>query len=229
MIMSARKAMYPSGLGRQGKSPTAASRSCWASSRRQRSSIGRSNTRQLAAGYDTPHGKERTLSGVSRVNAPGLTYLKTIGVMNNNPTGRGFGHPVDLAIGQRGRIYVLNRHAGLARVGICTLGEEYLGEFGSYGHEDGQFWLPTAIAVDSRENVYVADEYHHSVTVFDSSGAFKNKWGEHGSGDGQLDGPSGLAIDADDNVYVVDQKNCRVHKFTADGRHLLQWGEIGCR
>ena len=147
--------------------------------------------------------------------------------MNNNPTGRGFGHPVDLAIGQGGRIYVLNRHAALARVGICTLDEEYLGEFGSYGHEDGQFWLPTAIAVDNRENIYVADEYHHSVTVFDRSGAFKNKWGEHGSGDGQLDGPSGLAIDADDYVYVVDQKNCRVHKFTADGRHLLQWGERG--
>ena len=147
--------------------------------------------------------------------------------MNNNPTGRGFGHPVDLAVGKGGRIYVLNRHALLARVGICTLDEEYLGEFGSYGHEDGQFWLPTAIAVDSRENVYVADEYHHSVTVFDRSGAFKSKWGEQGSGDGQLDGPSGLAIDADDNVYVVDQKNCRVHKFTSDGRHLLQWGERG--
>ena len=147
--------------------------------------------------------------------------------MNNNPTGRGFGHPVDLAIGKNGRIYVLNRHALLARVGVCTLEEDYAGEFGSYGHGDGQFWLPTAIAIDSQENVYVADEYHHNVTVFDPSRTFKNEWGEYGNGDGQLDGPSGLAIDSDDNVFVVDQKNSRVHKFTADGRHLLQWGGHG--
>ena len=158
-------------------------------------------------------------------NAFSLSYLKTIGIMNNNPTGRGFGHPVDLTVGRDGRIFVLNRHAGLARVGVCTLEEEYLGEFGSYGHKDGQFWLPTAIAIDSRERLYVADEYHHNITVFDSSGEFIGNWGEHGAGNGQINGPSGLVVDSEDNVFVVDQKNNRVHKFTADGEHLLQWGE----
>jgi len=147
--------------------------------------------------------------------------------MNNNPTGRGFGHPVDLTVGQDGRIFVLNRHAVLARVGVCTLEEEYLGEFASYGHGDGQFWLPTAIAIDRRENIYVADEFHHNITVFDSYGEFVGNWGDYGSGDGQINGPSGLAVDSEDNVLVVDQKNNRIHKFTAGGKHLLQWGEGG--
>ena len=167
------------------------------------------------------------MSNRTATNAFRLSYLKTIGVMNNNPIGRGFGHPVDLTVGTDGRIFVLNRHAGLARIGVCTLGEEYLGEFGSYGHGDGQLWLPTAITVDSRERVYVADEYHHNISVFGSSGEFKVKWGEYGSGEGQIDGPSGLAVDSEDNVFVVDQKNNRVQKFTADGGHLLQWGEQG--
>ena len=156
-----------------------------------------------------------------------LTYLKTIGVMNNNPVGRGFGHPVDLAVGQDGRLFVLNRHAGLVRVGICTLDEQYLGEFGSYGHDDGQFWLPTSIAIDSRQRIYVSDEYHHNVSVFDESGAFVHNWGRFGADRGELDGPSGLAIDSDDRIYVVDQNNNRVQVFTHDGRYLLGWGEAG--
>ena len=160
-------------------------------------------------------------------NAFSLSYLKTIGVLNNNPTGRGFGNPVDLTIGMDGRIFVLNRYATLARVGICTLEEEYIGEFGSYGHGDGQFCLPTSIAIDSHERVYIADEYHHDVSVFDSSGEFVGKWGKHGRDWGQLDGPSGLVIDSEDHVFVVDQKNNRVHKFTVDGEHLSQWGEPG--
>ncbi len=156
-----------------------------------------------------------------------LSYLKTIGVMNNNPVGRGFGHPVDLAIDRSGRIYVLNRHAGLVRVGVCTLDEQYLGEFGSYGHEDGQFWLPTSIAIDSRQRIYAADEYHHNVSVFDESGAFLDKWGRFGSGEGEINGPSGLAFDAEDCVYLVDQNNHRVQKFTADGGYVLGWGGFG--
>ena len=44
------------------------------------------------------------------------------------------------------------------------------GEIGSDGEGDGQFRMPSAIAVDSKGNVYTADEYLHRITVFDSSG-----------------------------------------------------------
>ena len=151
----------------------------------------------------------------------------TIGIINNNPVGRGFAQPVDLAVSRDGRIFVLNRHAAFARVGVCTMDEDYLYEFGSYGHGDDQFWLPAAIAMDSRDRVYVADEYHHRISVFESGGEFLGNWGVFGSGDGQIDGPSGLAFDAEDNVFVVDQNNNRVQKFTPDRRYMLQWGETG--
>ncbi len=157
-----------------------------------------------------------------------LGYLKTIGIVNNAPTGRGFANPVDLVVARDGRIFVLNRGAyTFTRVGICNLNEEYLGEFSSHGEKDGQLKLPTAIAMDSKENVYVADEYTHRISIFDSSGKFLGKWGSFGSGEGQFNGPAGLALDAQDNAYVVDQHNHRIQKYTADGRFLAQWGSFG--
>ena len=158
-----------------------------------------------------------------------LSYVKTIGMTSNSPTGRGFANPVDLAITEDGRILVMNRGAYVfSRITICDLNnEEYLGEIGSDGEGDGQFRLPTSIALDSKGNVYTADEYLHRITVFDSSGAFAAKWGDHGCAPGEIDGPSGLAIDSDDNVYVVDQRNDRVQKFTSDGSLIAGFGESG--
>ena len=158
-----------------------------------------------------------------------LEYIKTIGIVTNIAVGRGFAHPVGIAVSNDGRIFVLNRAPTLSasRIGVCNFDEEYLYDFGSHGEGDGQFTHATAIALDSQERVYVADELQNGITVFDSSGRFLNKWGMFGSGAGEIDGPSGLAVDSEDNIYVVDQHNNRVQKFTSDGRYILQWGEPG--
>ena len=84
-----------------------------------------------------------------------LGYVKTIGMVNNGFSGRGFANPYDTAVSQDGRIFVLNRcdppRASAIRVGICNLDEDYLGEFGNgYGDGDGQFVLPVAMAFDSQ-------------------------------------------------------------------------------
>src|SRR5215210_8037498 len=108
-----------------------------------------------------------------------LHYSHTIGLMAHG--GQGFSTPVDLAIGATGVLYVANRSnptqgpAGGIRVGMLTIDERYLGEFGSFGTEDGQFTWLTAVALDSRGDVYVADEYRHDVQVFDKDGRFLRK------------------------------------------------------
>ena len=145
--------------------------------------------------------------------------------------GRGFSNPVDVAIRSDGRMYVLSRTNPLQtygiRVGICDLQSEYYGHFGSYGSGDGQFVWPTALAFDRDDNLYVADEHNHRISVFDGSGRFLFRWGTHGSGDGELHAPSGLAFDADDDLYVGDSRNNRVQKFTKEGAWLLSWGAEG--
>ncbi|MDP8922296.1 MAG: NHL repeat-containing protein [Chloroflexota bacterium] len=148
-------------------------------------------------------------------------------------TGKGFSNPIDLALGKGELLYVLNRSnatqapQGAVRVTICTVGEEYIGEFGGFGTDDGQIVWPTAIAVDLHGNIYVSDEHRHDVQVFGPDHAFIRKWGSQGSGDGQLDRPSGLAVDADDNVFVVDHMNNRICKFTPEGELLTTWGRAG--
>ena len=171
------------------------------------------------------------MSTTSRPNTASYEYLKTIG--NAAAPGQiGFRNPVDVAVGQHGLIYVLN-HAAEAqpngkRVSKCTIDDEdFLGDFGTTGTEDGNFTWPNSLAVDRDGDVYVSDEWLHRITVFDPEGNFRYKWGVQGTGDGQWDRPAGIAFDGDDNLLAVDSLNHRIQKFTKDGKFLAKWGGPG--
>jgi tripartite motif-containing protein 71 len=86
-------------------------------------------------------------------------------------------------------------------------------KWGGKGEGDGQFFSPGAVAVDSSDNVYVADELNHRIQKFDSDGTFITKWGSRGAGDGQFDFPTGVVLNSSDNVYVADSNNNRIQKF----------------
>ena len=155
-------------------------------------------------------------------------YSHTIG--RNATGGPGFRHPVDLALGSNGTIYVINRgdeFQPCQRVSVITIDEEFIRDFGSVGTGDGQFTWPTAIALDSDENVYVADEWLNRISVFDKDGNYLGKWGTPGSGEGEINGPSGIVFDGDDNLYITEELNHRVSKFTKDGRFIMNWGNEG--
>jgi tripartite motif-containing protein 71 len=160
-----------------------------------------------------------------------LRYSHTIGVLGHG--GRGFSNPVDVAIRNDGVLYVVNRSnptqgpPGGLRIGIVTIDEEFLGDFGSHGAEDGQFIWMTAIALDQHDTIYVADELRHDIQVFDRDGAFIRKWGSFGSGPGEFNRPSGLAVSPDDTVYVVDHLNQRVQRLTSTGEVIGGWGGQG--
>ncbi len=144
-------------------------------------------------------------------------------------SGIGFLVPQDFAFGSGDTMYVLNRGVDeiTLRISKCTLNHEFIADIGRYGAGDGQFIWPTSIAIDSQENIYVADDNLHRITVLSQNGDFRAKWGEPGRGKGQLKGPSGLAFAQDDTLYVVDSRNHRVQKFTRDGQFLNGWGSEG--
>jgi DNA-binding beta-propeller fold protein YncE len=160
-----------------------------------------------------------------------FTYSHTIGMLA--VSGRGFSNPVDLTLGENGTLYVLNRSnsqqgpMGAVRVGICTVDGEFVGQFSTFGEEDGQLTWPTAIDRDAQGNLYVSDEHRHDVQVFDSQGNFLRKWGGFGAASGRLDRPSGLAVEADGNVLVVDHRNNRIQRFSPEGQPLAAWGTAG--
>ena len=157
-----------------------------------------------------------------------FTYSHSIG--RNEFAGTGFRNPVDLALGADDTVYVINRsyenRPDGVRVTVCTMDEDYISEFGTYGEGDGEWIWPSAIAIDSEENLYIADEWLNRITKFDKDGEFLGKWGAAGSGDGELDRPAGIAISGD-VMYVTDSRNHRVQKFTLDGKFLGKFGSEG--
>ena len=144
--------------------------------------------------------------------------------------GTGFSFPVGIALAKDGVLFVANRgydHAAGQRISKVTVGEEFITEFGRKGDEEGNFKFLTSLALDREENVYVADETHNRITVFDKDGTLLRTWGEAGPGDGQLNGPSGMAFDADENLIIVNSLNSRIQKFSKDGRYLSGFGRKG--
>jgi DNA-binding beta-propeller fold protein YncE len=159
-------------------------------------------------------------------------YSHTIGFYAQN--GRGFNNPVDVALGRDGMLYVLNRAGSdvelrmpYKRVTMCTLDEDYLGEFSSGGTEDGQMMWPAAIATDARGNIYISDEALQRISIFDAQGRFLTKWGVRGNAAGMFDRPAGIAFDLDQHLLIVDGLNSRIQRYTTDGRFLGQWGQRG--
>ena len=117
-------------------------------------------------------------------------YSHTIGFYSNRD--KGFQHPVDVALDSLGVLYVLSR-AGpevsvripYKRITICTVEEEYLGEFSTGGMGDGDLWWPSSLAFDSDDTLYVADEALNRISMFAKNGRYLGQWGSEGAGDGQ--------------------------------------------
>ena len=168
-------------------------------------------------------------------------YSHTIGRQETRG-GNGFFYPVALARGAGNRLYVLSRgtetpvFTPCKRVTICTIDEDYLGQFGvkvppeeaDSSAPDASFMWPTSIALDSQGNAYVADEWLNRISMFTKDGEWIGKWGTPGERDGELNRPSGLAFGADDRLYLVDSRNNRVQVFTREGKFLFTWGRSGC-
>ena len=161
-----------------------------------------------------------------------IRYSHTVGSLSNQ--GRGFQNPVDVALDSHGVMYVLNR-AGpelpirlpYKRISMCTVDEEFLGEFGTGGTEPGEFWWPSSLVFDSSDRIYVADEALNRITIFSTDGELLGMWGERGAAPGLIDRPSYLVCDADDNLLIADSGNHRVQKLTTDGEFISTWGEFG--
>ena len=170
----------------------------------------------------------------------GLRFQCTHTIGGQADFGPGFRCPVAAARGDGDLIYVVNRGEDTRpegkRVTVCTVAEDYVGEFAQgvtmggvveASSADGSLLWPTSIALDKDRNVYVADEWLNRISIFSKDGDWIGKWGTPGQGDGEINRPSGLAFDGDDNLLLVDSLNSRVQKFAKDGEFLSKWGRLG--
>jgi DNA-binding beta-propeller fold protein YncE len=109
---------------------------------------------------------------------------------------------------------------GIAELQACTSGCQA----GIGGSGIWQFQWPSAVAVDSSDNVYVVDQGNDRVLKFTGLGNPLDKIGGPGSLAGQLDRPSGVWVDPAGNVYVSDTDNNRIQKFDSGGTFVSTFG-----
>jgi len=93
----------------------------------------------------------------------------------------------------------------------------------------GRLAKPVAIALDAKQNVYVADATLRRVYVYDTLGLFQRTIGDPAD----LERPTGVAVSpGGDRIYVIDRSTNesdrhRVLAYAADGRRLSEIGTRG--
>lgn len=121
-------------------------------------------------------------------------------------------NPGSIATDPAGRVYVPQRGAGVVYVfDNARNGNRLLGSIGG-----GRLQDPSAVAVDNRMTIYVADAARDVVVTFGSfiTGAvYRGTDGASGTALGQLRGPVALATDPEPRLYVAEQSNVRVQAF----------------
>jgi hypothetical protein len=80
----------------------------------------------------------------------------------------------------------------------------------------------TAVAVDSKDRVYVFNRGEHPVMVFDRNGALLHAWGE-----GTFVRPHGITIAPDDSLFLTDDTGHAVYKYSPDGQLHMTLGTPG--
>jgi len=85
------------------------------------------------------------------------------------------------------------------------------------------FYVPSAVAVDSATNLYVADTYNNAIRMITTSGAVSTYAGNPNGNAGYKDAtgtnalfnqPNGIAVDGQTNVYVADSGNNAIRQIT---------------
>ena len=148
-----------------------------------------------------------------------------------------FDAPSGLAIDQYGNIFVADTGNSVIRLLSPTtngwVSQTIAGLAGSTGSVDGQnsqarFNYPTGVAVDTNENVYVADQANYTIRLLTTDGTNWTVSTIAGapSSPGSINGtnsvarfnlPFGVAVDSAGNVYVADQGNSLIRKLVSLG------------
>jgi sugar lactone lactonase YvrE len=162
-------------------------------------------------------------------------------VVGNGPTDWGGGKdanaqlyiPKRVAIDNHGNIYISdagrNRIRKVTPAGlITTIAGNGTSGFSGDGSPaiSAQFNDPDGIALDSSDNLYIADSNNNRIRKVTPAGIITTIAGngaKGSSGDGgpaalaQLYWPQGVTVDSSGNLFVADMQNHRIRKVTPDG------------
>jgi DNA-binding beta-propeller fold protein YncE len=163
------------------------------------------------------------------------------------------GKPKGMCRDGDGNIIVLEPH--YSRLNHFSTAGKLLLQWGEHGTNSGQFSLPRAVVVNSKNEIFVS-EYQgiERVQKFRSADASSSpvgsiagsptklpaerergvraptwvaSFGQAGNGPGQFNRAEGLCVDAQDRLYVADSCNHRIQVLSSDGKFLRAYGKPG--
>jgi streptogramin lyase len=179
-------------------------------------------------GYHTIRKIALTESGT-----PVSTYAGTpgsAGFINGPSSTAKFRNPLGIAVGLDGTVYVADygNHA-IRAISISGVVSTLAGS-GAAGYADGvgtsaQFRSPYSVAVDSANNIYVAESGNHRIRKISPSGAVSTiaGTGVAGNADGDalsatFNAPRGVAVDLSGYLYISDSGNNLIRVLTPAGK-----------
>ncbi len=87
--------------------------------------------------------------------------------------------------------------------------------------------FPSDIAIDSKNDIYIADSHNHRVLKFNSSGNIILSFGKQGKEHGEFLYPQSITIDRFDNIFISDLNNNRIQLFSPAGDHCFSFSRNG--
>ncbi|MFZ2493469.1 MAG: hypothetical protein WA208_18475 [Thermoanaerobaculia bacterium] len=146
-----------------------------------------------------------------------------------------------VAVDGSGNVYVADtRNHTIRKITPSGAVTTLAGLAGNAGNADGtgsiaRFDFPFGLATDSSGNVYVADEFNHTIRKISPAGEVTTLAGLAGAA-GSADGiasaarfslPSGVATDSRGNVYIADRRNNTIRKISPAGEVTTLAGLAG--
>ena len=105
-----------------------------------------------------------------------------------------------------------------------------LGKAGVAGDGPDTFNQPSAVAIASNGDIFVADGHggnsNDRIVKFTKDGKFIKTWGKKGTNPGEFDIPHCLAFDSKGRLFVGDRNNNRIQIFDQDGNYIAEWKQF---
>jgi sugar lactone lactonase YvrE len=182
-------------------------------------------------------------------DADGNSVFKLVGTAAAVPVGKpGTGStdgtyttPTGVAVDSAGNAYVTdNGNNVIRKVTPAGAMSVFAGKGGASGSNDGpgdaaRFATPRGIAIDGKDNLYVADEGNSNIRKITPAGVvttLAGTAGQSGAANGtgaaaSFSAPRSLSADAAGNVFVADTDNHTVRKITPAGVVTTLAGKAG--